>query len=321
MKSTTAPIEGIVLRIVGSSTMVDCGPHGVITCDLRGRLIRKLNQRLAVGDQVTLSLPGDGRPNTSGERGVIESIAPRRTALRRARESKREQIICANVDQVVVVVAAFDPPYKRSFIDRVLVAAERDGLPAQLLVNKLDLVVEDEHRALLEQDLEVYRELGYGCHFISARGGEGLEELRALLAGRLTVITGPSGVGKSTLLNELLPGIELRTGDIGRHGKGRHVTTTAILLPLPEGGFVVDTPGLRAFAVDGVTPLELVRLFPDLARYAAMCRFGDCQHRQEPGCGVTTAVDDDDIDLGRYESYVKILEDLVGAPRWRGRET
>ena len=222
-------LSGVVTCIDGRSSTVDAGEAGIFECELRTRLSRHRNLRLAVGDRVEF----DRLESDDGvDRGVIEAIAERRSELRRHRENKRDQVLCANIDQVVIMSAVLEPPYKKAFLDRVLVAAEADGLDALIVIGKCDLLVSEEHRELVEMDLEVYRELGYGPLFLSTQAEDGIEALKERLRGRISVITGPSGVGKSTFLNAAIPGVQLRTGEVGRSGKGRHVTTTARLLGL-----------------------------------------------------------------------------------------
>lgn len=309
-------LKGVVTQVAGLASTVDCGDHGVLTCDFRGRLFRKQNLRLAVGDRVSVLVESDLSGTTEEDgaaqerRGVIEKVEKRRSALRRPRENKRDQVLCANVDHVFVVTSVLDPIYKKGFIDRVLVAVEREGLEATLIFNKIDLLQDEDHFALILEDLELYRDLGYDMLFVSANSGHGIDDLRALLKDNVSVFTGPSGVGKSTLLNTLCPGLELRTGNVGKSRKGRHVTSSAILLKLAHGGFVVDTPGVRAFGINGIKPAELATFFRDIRDIQSHCRFRDCQHSEEPGCAVLEAVDDGDLSLERYESYMRIYDDL-----------
>jgi ribosome biogenesis GTPase / thiamine phosphate phosphatase len=305
--------HGIVTKITGLASTVDCGEAGVLLCDFRARLFRKDNLRLAVGDRVTVKYPSEEGQDEAGVelRGVIEGVDPRRSSLRRPRESKRDQVLCANIDQVFVVTSLANPPYKKGFIDRVLVAIEREGLKATLIFNKMDLVTEEDHLELIAEDLSVYGVLDYDVIFASAGSGFGLEEIRERLQNSVSVFTGPSGVGKSTLLNALSPGLSLKTGNIGKRGKGRHVTTSAVLLKFDGGGFVVDTPGVRAFGIAGVKPEELAEYFRDIGSIQGDCRFGDCRHRQEPGCAVLSAIEDGALTSERYESYLRIYDDLV----------
>lgn len=306
---------GIVTKIVGSASVVDAGPAGEFTCDLRARLFRREQVRLAVGDRVELTPheapPAEGQAPATGPRpGVIEAVLPRRNALRRARDLKRDQVLVANVDRVFLVVAAMEPPYKRAFLDRLLVGCERDEIEPVLVFNKADLS-SGEYRQLVAEDAQVYSALGYLALLTSAESGEGLDALRAAFQGRVSAVIGPSGVGKSTLLNSLAPGLGLRTADVSldRDGRGRHTTTTAELIPLPGGGFVVDTPGVRGFALSDVSVDEVGDGFREVVTLATSCRFRDCAHRDEPGCAVREGVAAGQMDEERYQSYLRLREE------------
>lgn len=301
-------LRGTVTKIVGTSSEVQT-PRGAYRCDLRARLFRRSKVRLAVGDEVLLEervAPGeDGTPG----RGVIEELCPRRTVLRRTRDFKRDQVLCANLDQVVLVVAVLDPPYKRSFMDRVLVGVERDGLAAVVVFNKRDLA-DEEYLEVIEEDAGVYAGLGYRVLLVSAREGTGLEELREVFHGKVSAVVGPSGVGKSTLLNAVQPGLRLRTGEVSaQDGRGRHTTTAAELVRLDGGGYVVDTPGLRGFGLWDLGPEEVAAGFREIAALRGACRFADCRHRAEPDCAVRAAVEAGEVDSERFESYLRLLED------------
>lgn len=309
-------ITGTVTKLLGGASTVDAAEHGLFTCDLRGKLARQQNVRLAVGDRVELLPEGEAPAAPTGEprRGVIEKVLERTSALRRPRDFKRDQVLCANVDRIVIVVAAFDPPYKRQFIDRLIVGCERDDLAPLLVVNKVDLC-DAPYRELVEEDCAVYGALGYPSLLVSAETGEGLDALVDALKDGISAVVGPSGVGKSTLLNRVCPGLELPTGEVSEvDGRGRHTTTAAQLVRLPplggKSGFVIDTPGVRAFGLWDVGPDDLLRGFRDVADAAAGCRFNDCGHGNEPGCAVKAAVEAGDVDEERFASFRKLKEEI-----------
>ena len=311
------PVRGTVTKILGASSTVDCGPAGVFQCGLRARLSRKGGVRLAVGDRVLVT-PGDV---ASGETavgapvsGMIEEVDPRRTVLRRVRDLKRESVVCANVDRIFIVVAVSDPPYNRSFIDRLIVGVERDALSPVLVVNKIDLA-DREYRAVVARDMGVYGALGYATLLVSAGTGEGIDAVREAFRGRISAVVGPSGAGKSSLLNLVSPGASLVIGKVSEHdGRGRHTTTAAELVPLVDGleghAFVIDTPGLSEFGLGDIGPEELIAGFREIARAAVECRFKNCGHRAEPGCAVRRDVGSGAIDEERYASWLKLREEM-----------
>jgi ribosome biogenesis GTPase len=303
-------MEGIVLWTMNEwyAVLVDGREW---RCRLRG-VLRKGGRAAVlpvIGDRVTL------RPTGEGE-GVIEAVAPRRSTFsRRAAGPKgawREQVLAANIDQVFVVFAAAKPdPHPRA-VDRFLVIAEANELPAHLIVNKIDLVGE----AAARRRFGVYEHIGYPVRYCSATQRIGLEGLQEELAGKTTLLAGPSGVGKSSLINALVPGLNLRTGPISEAlNKGRHTTVVGQLLPLPWGGFVADTPGLREVAPWNIPPEDLDVCFPEFRPYLGQCRFSDCLHAREQGCAVRAAMERGAIDLGRYESYLRLLEEALEAER------
>ena len=323
-----APVRGTVTKILGASSTVDCGPAGVFQCGLRSRLSRKGGVRLAVGDRVlvTPSDVGSGEAAVAAP-GMIEEVDRRRTVLRRGHDLERGHIVCANVDCIFIVVAVSDPPYNRSFIDRLIVGAERDALSPVVVVNKIDLADRESH-ALVARDMEVYGALGYPALLVSAETGEGIDAVREAFRGRISAVVGPSGVGKSSLLNLVSPGASLLIGRVSDHdGRGRHTTTAAELVPLvdgPEGrGFVIDTPGLGDFGLGDIRADELMAGFREIARAAVECRFTNCGHRAEPGCAVLRDVGSGAIDAERYASWLKLREeinaDATGRPATRRR--
>ncbi|MFP4056109.1 MAG: ribosome small subunit-dependent GTPase A [Candidatus Brocadiia bacterium] len=284
-----------------------------VRCPLRGRwrLHRGEQTRpIAVGDRVVVA-PGD-----EGE-GVVERILPREKGKlsRKAAGGRRgEQVVAANVDQLVAVVAAAEPPLNRRLLDRIVVSGEHDELDVVVCVNKIDLV----DLAALQPLLDLYRRLGYAALATSAVTGEGLDALRGTLRNKTSVLAGPSGAGKSALLNRLQPGLELRVGEVSQSTqKGRHTTTAVQLLPLDFGGFVVDTPGVREYALYDIHRDVLQHHFPEIGCRFHDCRFADCIHTHEPGCAVIAAVESGEIDPERYESYCRILETLPEAGVYR----
>jgi len=273
--------------------------QGVLTAKLRGRL-KKTTRRAeaaAIGDQVKLSVFEDGTAS-------IEEILPRRSALsRRAPGREAEQILVANPDQSVFVFACADPDPNFRMLDRLLVVAERESLPAVICANKIDLVESSSAR----EEFGVYEQIGYRVLYTSASTGKGVGDLRRELSGKLSVLAGPSGVGKSSLLNMVQPGLGLRTEAVSRAtGEGTHTTVARELLPLTGGGYVADTPGLKAFALWDIEPDELDAYFREIGPLVGGCQFSDCTHEHEPGCAVRAAVEAGKIDVNRYESYLRM---------------
>lgn len=260
----------------------------------------------AVGDRVQV------QPRKGRRAPQIESIAPRAHTLMRPRE-RGEQVMAAHVDRVVIV-GAVRPELKPGLFDRILVATELSGIDAVLVLNKIDLEGVDEAR----ERLAPYHALGYPVRETSASSGEGIDPLRALCAEGISVFVGHSGVGKSTLLNQLVPGIDLQTGEISdATGKGRHTTSVAtgheVGAPWPAGGLIVDTPGVRSFGLYETELTDLAYGFRELRPYRVECHFRDCLHESEPGCAVVSAVDAGEVSEARYEGYLNILDSVRSA--------
>ncbi|HVX40857.1 MAG TPA: ribosome small subunit-dependent GTPase A [Gemmatimonadaceae bacterium] len=305
--SDGAMLDGVVLGGTGGVWRVRAASGEVVEATLRGRLkIDNTNiVKLAVGDDVRLERP------VRGEGWAIAEIRPRRSKLARRAPGggQGERIVAANVDQVVVMFAAARPEPHPRMLDRFLVIAEGNGLPARIVVNKIDLVGEAAAREIFDG----YAAVGYPVHYTSVKTGDGVEQMHDALAGRRSVVTGPSGVGKSSLLNALFPGAQLRVGAISESvNKGRHTTVGAHMLPLPgdEGGYVIDTPGLREVGLWALPAEELDRCFPEIRAVRDECRFADCRHLAEPDCAVRAAVHDGGITEARYDSYLRLLEEL-----------
>ena len=241
----------------------------------------------------------------------IAEILPRRSKLARRAPGggQGERIVAANVDQVIVMFAAAKPDPHPRMLDRFLVIAEGNNIPARVIINKIDLVGEEAARARFDD----YARIGYPVHYTCVKTGAGLESLREVLNGRRSVLTGPSGVGKSSLLNALFPGANLRVGAISESvNKGRHTTVGALMLPLPgsDGGYVIDTPGLREVGLWALVADQLDQCFPEIRGLSDQCRFADCRHVSEPDCAVRAALRDGAISPQRYDSYMKLLEEI-----------
>jgi len=304
--SGVALVRGVVLSGTGGVWRVRSSDGAEHEASLRGRLKQESRYRkLAVGDDVDIV------EEAPGGAWSITGIHQRRTQLaRRAPGGARgERVVVANVDQVVIVFAIAKPEPHVRMIDRFLVIAEGNELPARLVLNKADLAVGTAAVDALAAD---YERAGYPVHRTSVKQSSGLEALRAVLVNRTTVLSGPSGVGKSSLINALYPGLNLRVGEISESvNKGRHTTVGAMLVPLPGGGYVVDTPGLREVGMWGLPSADLDRCFPEFRPVLGECRFQDCRHLSEPGCAVGKSVRDGGISVARYESYVKLRAELT----------
>ena len=292
---------GTVLGREGSAYRV--GTEGVeVRAVLRGK-VKLDTPKVVVGDVVRLeSEPG-------GELHAIVGVEPRRTVLeRRVPEGRGVRPIAANVDQVFVIVATRSPDPIPQLIDRLLVLAEADEIAAAVVLNKVDL---DPGTAIAER----CRRIGYPVYATSVKTGEGLESLRAAMSGKASVVTGPSGVGKSSLLNAVQPGLQLRTGEVSRRiRRGRNTTVSSVMIPLEGGGYLVDTPGFSEVGMWGVDPRSLPDCFPDFRPFLGDCRYGDCRHRSEPGCRIREALDGGAIAPDRYESYLALLRELEEQP-------
>ena len=309
-------LDGLVVKAQSGffNVHTDAGDR---VCQVRGRLKQKWldTDLVALGDRVRISLAEDGT-------GMIEEIAERESALARLSPSahgrgsrrwdragylsEREQVIVANLDQVVFVLSCAQPAPRLRMLDRLLVGAEFQRIPAVICANKVDLVSHQDALAMFD----IYEQIGYPLLYTSAVMGEGVAELCDVLRENISALVGPSGVGKTALLNAIQPGLGLRVREVSRATtKGRHTTVAPQLVPLDVGGWVADTPGIRALAFFEMDPEEVDAYFPDIAPFVTECRFSDCTHTVEPGCAVIAAVESGRVSGHRYESYVRLREE------------
>lgn len=296
----TELLQGLVIRTQAGYQDVKT-ENGIYRCRLRGRLRkgRAEGDLVAVGDQVLI----DPLPDMTGS---IEEVLPRKSVFSRQLSGvnyEYQQIILANADLAMLVFSCTSPEPSLRMLDRFLVVTERAHIPAMIIVNKIDLCGIEKAREVFS----LYEDIGYEVLYVSAETGEGVEEIRFHLAGKITTLAGPSGVGKSSLINQILPGIELETGDVGQEsGRGRHTTQVRQLFELPESGYIADVPGLRTLALWDIQGEELDAYFIEIAALVPYCQFNDCSHSHEPGCAVRKAVAQEDIHPGRYDSYLKL---------------
>ncbi len=301
-------MRGRVIRSTGSWYTVKTVNQQVMECKIKGKFRLKSGLRatnpVAVGDWVEVAADQDDTP-------VIYELEDRQNYLIRksTKLSKAVQIIAANLDQVVLVCSIVSPAVKTGFIDRFLAMAEAYSIPALLVFSKADLYTDADWDKLAELGM-IYENIGITCKAASALDGKGVEGIRELLKGKTSLVSGQSGVGKSTLVNALEPGLELRTADISEFNeKGKHTTTFAEMFDLSFGGHIIDTPGIRSFGLVELEKEELFHFFPELFAAAEDCRFHNCVHINEPGCAVKTAVEEGSIPASRYQSYYYLYHD------------
>ena len=300
-------MKGFVIKNTGSWYSVKTDDGKVVECKIKGNFrlkgIRSTNP-VAVGDHVEIALNQEGT-------AFITHIDERRNYIIRKSQnlSKQSHIIAANVDQAFLIVTVNYPQTSTTFIDRFLASAEAYSVPVVLVFNKRDILSDDE-RHYQQSMVHLYETIGYECREISAVTGEGVEGLHKLLKGKITLLSGNIGVGKSTLINQILPEANLRTAEISdAHNTGMHTTTFSEMLELPEGGYIIDTPGIKGFGTFDIEPEELTSYFREIFHFSKDCKFSNCTHTHEPGCAVLKALEDHYIAQSRYQSYLGMLED------------
>jgi ribosome biogenesis GTPase len=298
-------VKGLVIKSTGSWYQIQTESGDNVACRIQGKFRLKgikTTNPIAVGDWVDVELEPDQ------ETGIITQLHERKNYIIRksVNLSKQAQIIAANLDQAFLVVTLASPRTSLGFIDRFLVTAEAYEVPAKIIFNKLDLFSEEGLEILAEYK-QIYTQLGYACYEVSALEGTNISQIQALLKDKVSLISGHSGVGKSTLINALLPDADVKTGAISDWSdKGQHTTTFAEMHPLPFGGFLIDTPGIRELGVFDLSPQEIGRLFPEFRSRMSDCKFHNCQHINEPGCAVLKALEAGDIEPSRYDSYLSM---------------
>lgn len=300
-------LRGLVIKNTGSWYLVKTDEGTYVECKIKGNFrlkgIRSTNP-VAVGDYVQIILNQEGT-------AFISEIEDRKNYIvrRSSNLSKQSHILAANLDQCMLVVTVNYPETSTTFIDRFLVSAEAYRVPVNIIFNKADAYDEDELR-YLDGLINLYTAIGYPCFKISAKTGEGIDTIKEELKGKITLFSGHSGVGKSTLINAILPELDIKTGEISTyHNKGMHTTTFSEMFPVPGDGYIIDTPGIKGFGTFDMEEEEIGHYFPEIFKVSADCRYNNCTHRHEPGCAVREAVEHHYISESRYASYLNMLED------------
>ena len=300
-------MQGLVIKNTGSWYTVKTDDGRIVDSKIKGSFRLKgirSTSPVAVGDRVQLVTNQEGT-------AFISAIHDRKNYIIRKSSnlSKQSHILAANIDQALLIVTVNRPQTSTTFIDRFLASAEAYRIPVVLVFNKSDLLDDDEMR-YQQMVMNLYETVGYHCLAISAETGGGVDEVRALLKGRISLLSGNSGVGKSTLINRLLPTANLRTAEISNaHNAGMHTTTFSEMLELPESGWVIDTPGIKGFGTFDIERTELSSYFKEIFAFSKGCRFNNCTHTHEPGCAVLQALNDHYIAQSRYQSYLSMLDD------------
>ena len=292
------PLQGLIIKAQSGFFTVEAS-QGFVVCQLRGKLKqgKAKGDIAAIGDRVRITVLADGS-------GAIEEVEARRRAIIRLDprpQGDYQQVLLANADQAVFVFASAHPSPRLRMLDRFLVIAEKQKIPVVVIANKIDLV--DDAKEIFG----LYEAIGYQVLYTSTKTGAGIEELKSMLAGKISAFAGPSGAGKSSLLNAMQPGLGLAVNEISKvMDKGKHTTVTRQLFPLEGGGYIADTPGWKSLALWDTEPEEIDGYFPELRELVQHCQFSDCRHTHEPGCAVRRALEEGKIHRERYESYLRL---------------
>jgi len=303
-------MDGLVIKNTGSWYLVHTDDGQNVECKVKGNFrlkdIRSTNP-ISVGDRVNIEINDEGR-------AFITELYDRKNYIIRKSSnlSKQTHILAANIDQCLLIVTVKHPETSTTFIDRFLASAEAYQIPVSLVFNKIDRYDSDD-KEYMDALINLYRHIGYSCFKISALQNEGMEDVKLKVKAKITLISGHSGVGKSTLINLLVPSAQIKTASISEyHQKGVHTTTFSEMLQLPEGGWIIDTPGIKGFGTIDMEPDEIGDYFPEIFEFSKQCRFNNCLHVNEPGCAVLTAVENHYISESRYKSYLSMLEEDAG---------
>lgn len=300
-------MHGLIIKNTGSWYTVKTDDGRIVECKVKGNFRLKgirSTSPVAVGDYVDIIMNAEGT-------ALISAIDDRKNyIIRKASNlSKQSQIIAANLDQALLIITIKQPETSTTFIDRFLAGAEAYRVPVVLVFNKTDLLNDDERR-YQQQMVELYETIGYPCIEISAETGMGIDQLQTLLKQKVTLVSGNSGVGKSSLINAIIPHADQRTAEISNaHGTGMHTTTFSEMIELAEGGYLIDTPGIKGFGTFDIEREELTSYFKEIFEFSKDCKFNNCTHTHEPGCAVIQAVENHYISVSRYQSYLNMLED------------